>query len=483
LSLSFVLGLAACAIALPLAAAIGRAYAAFSASLLNFSLAGFSVPVWSYAIQLAVGVLMPVIAASVPVIRGCRVSVNDALRDVGIDARTSPAPGRMLRLASGVARPLLLSLRNAFRRRQRMALTLVTLAMGGAVYLGALDLRASIRGSVDLLYGTLMKFDMIVSLNDPHGTDSIETVASRVQGVAVAEAWGGVRAAVSGSDGLMHDAFQILALPPDSRLVAFPALRGRWLTAADTHGIVVNKRLIDDDPDLAAGGDATLIIRGHATHWHVLGVVDGGPSPAAYVIRGALAGLSNDRRVTGIMIRATARGVGAQSELLQRVRDELGSAGLVVASAQLMDANRHVIEDHVLMVAGFLLIMSQMIIVVGGLGLASTMSLSVLERTREVGVLRAIGASRAAIVTMVQTEGLVIGLLSWALAVPLSLPVSLMLGRAFGRVMFPVPVMLVPQVSGVVWWLAVVLVVTVVACTWPAARAMRITTREALAYE
>ncbi|HEV8409601.1 MAG TPA: FtsX-like permease family protein, partial [Gemmatimonadaceae bacterium] len=139
--------------------------------------------------------------------------------------------------------------------------------------------------------------------------------------------------------------------------------------------------------------------------------------------------------------------------------------------------------DHLLMVAGFLLLMAQLTVVVGGLGLASTMSLSVLERTREIGVLRAIGASHSSILWMVQIEGLVISLLSWALAIPLSVPMSLLLGRAFGKVMFPVPPAYLPEASGVAIWFGVVLGVSLLACAWPARRATGITTAAALAYE
>ena len=140
-------------------------------------------------------------------------------------------------------------------------------------------------------------------------------------------------------------------------------------------------------------------------------------------------------------------------------------------------------EDHLLMVAGFLGNMSLLMIVVGGLGLASTMSLAVLERTREIGVLRAIGARHGAILAMVQIEGLVISILSWALAIPLSVPMSVALGVAFGRVMLTVPVRLAPELSGVLLWLGVVVVLSVIACAWPAIRATRITTAAALTYE
>jgi putative ABC transport system permease protein len=134
------------------------------------------------------------------------------------------------------------------------------------------------------------------------------------------------------------------------------------------------------------------------------------------------------------------------------------------------------------MVAGFLGNMSLLMIVVGGLGLASTMSLAVLERTREIGVMRAIGAPHGAILGMIQIEGLVIALSSWALAIPLSLPMSVTLGEAFGRVMLKLPLRLAPEPAGVLVWLGVVVVVSLVACAWPALRATRITTAAALAY-
>jgi len=117
------------------------------------------------------------------------------------------------------------------------------------------------------------------------------------------------------------------------------------------------------------------------------------------------------------------------------------------------------------------------------MGLASTMGLAVLERTREIGVLRAIGASHGALLVMVQVEGMVIALLGWLVALPLSVPMSLALGRAFGRVMLDVPVRYLPAGAGVARWLALSVVVSAAACAWPAIRAMQVTVAQALAYE
>lgn len=135
------------------------------------------------------------------------------------------------------------------------------------------------------------------------------------------------------------------------------------------------------------------------------------------------------------------------------------------------------------MVVNFLGSMGWLMLLVGGLGLASTMGLAVLERTREIGVLRAIGARHSAILTMIQVEGLTIARLSWALAIPVSIPMSVLLAQAFGRIMMRVPITYLPNATGVAIWLSLVVVVSLVACAWPALRATRVPTAAALAYD
>ncbi len=486
LVLAFLLGLVACAIAIPLAAVVGRAYANFTADLLNFSTSGFAIPTSALLIQLAVGLIFPVAAAAIPVSRGCRISVGDALRDVGIVAggasASTGAIGKRLDVLGGMARPLLLSLRNAFRKRQRMTLTLLTLATGGAVYIGALNLRTSVRGAVALLFGD-QRYDLSLRTTSAWPADSLEAVVRSVAGVSAAEAWGAARATVDRGDGLPGNAFPVSAPPAATVMLRHRIDEGGWLTDGDERVIVVNRRLLSDEPTMQVGATVSLVIAGRSQTWRVVGVVETGLSPMAYAPKAIIAALTAGGRVDRLVVAATLPGSASQLELMQRLRAALVSNGYPVQSGQLMVEARRVTEDHLLMVAGFLGVMGQLMIVVGGLALASTMGMAVLERTREIGVLRAIGARHGVIITMVQVEGLVIALLGWLLAIPLSLPMSVALGRAFGRIMMPLAVTWVPDVVGVVRWLGVVVVVSVVACAWPAWRATRITTRAALAYE
>jgi putative ABC transport system permease protein len=121
--------------------------------------------------------------------------------------------------------------------------------------------------------------------------------------------------------------------------------------------------------------------------------------------------------------------------------------------------------------------------VVGTLGLMSTISLNVLERTREIGVMRAIGANPAQVRNLVVWEGLFIGGLSFFLAFVLSLALSAYLGRFIGNMAFRTPLSLSVSTFGVLIWFTIIVAGSFIATIFPAKKANRITTREALAYE
>jgi putative ABC transport system permease protein len=335
---------------------------------------------------------------------------------------------------------------------------------------------------VDLLFGSY-RYDLALRFARTYPAAAVESAASEVGGIARAEAWSGARASLQGDDGTLGNSFAVTAPPPATRLLTPEVEQGRWLRPGDGRALVVNRRVAADDPRFRVGATVSLLIAGRPSSWTVVGVVESGPSAAAYAPRETIAGILGGGGASALMVDAAFPGAASQLDLLQRLREELGNRGFEVQSGGLIAQQRKVVEDHLLMVASFLGMMGTLMIVVGGLGLASTMSLAVLERTREIGVLRALGARHRSILVLVQVEALVIGLASWLLALPLSVPMSVVLGRAFSRIMIRVPVILVPDAGGVVRWLVVVVVVSLLAAAWPAWRATRVSTAAALAYE
>ena len=127
--------------------------------------------------------------------------------------------------------------------------------------------------------------------------------------------------------------------------------------------------------------------------------------------------------------------------------------------------------------------MSVLVAIVGGLGLAGTMGLNVLERTREIGVMRSIGATSTNISSIVVIEGLITGLVSFILAIPFSFPISYAFGFALGKALFGTPLSFAFEIQGVVIWFFVVTILSAVASFTPARKASLISIRDTLAYE
>jgi putative ABC transport system permease protein len=131
----------------------------------------------------------------------------------------------------------------------------------------------------------------------------------------------------------------------------------------------------------------------------------------------------------------------------------------------------------------FLLIMAILTAFVGSMGLTGAMSINVLERTREIGVMRAIGAVDVAIMRSVIIEALIIGLISWILAIGLSFPIGYFLLKIIGESLLDSPIALSFTPLGILLWLAIVIILSVFASIMPARNAARLTINEVLAYE
>jgi putative ABC transport system permease protein len=130
-----------------------------------------------------------------------------------------------------------------------------------------------------------------------------------------------------------------------------------------------------------------------------------------------------------------------------------------------------------------LLTMSVLAGAVGSLGLMGTMSINVLERSKEIGVMRAIGATSGTLVGIFIFEGILLGLVSALIAIPLSYPGAKLVSDAMGNMLFKMPMFFRYSVNGVFLWIVVMIVLATLASLWPALRAARLSVRDTLAYE
>jgi putative ABC transport system permease protein len=216
----------------------------------------------------------------------------------------------------------------------------------------------------------------------------------------------------------------------------------------------------------------------------VVGVVEEvGFTPVAYVTDHAFAeqtatlGSARMLRIATVTSSASAR-----SAILRSVEAALERADARVEQAVPLSEHRTAVGDHIAVLIRALVAMALVMALVGTLGLASTMSVSAVERTREIGVMKAIGATPDRIMRDLLLEALGIGLLSCVFAFALSLPLTAYVDRLIGNLGFlaSLPFVLVPGAA--VAWVAVVGAVSIFATWVPARRASRLTVREAIAH-
>jgi putative ABC transport system permease protein len=169
--------------------------------------------------------------------------------------------------------------------------------------------------------------------------------------------------------------------------------------------------------------------------------------------------------------------------MVRALEERYESTGLAVQSSRTISETIKQVVSQVDMVVYLMLMMAVLLAAVGGLGLAATMGLNVLERTREIGVLRAIGATNRAMWSIIVAEGLLVGLISWVLGALLSYPLGNLLSGGVGMAFVGLWIRYVFAYEGVWMWLLIVIVISALASLAPARRASRISVREALAYE
>ena len=221
--------------------------------------------------------------------------------------------------------------------------------------------------------------------------------------------------------------------------------------------------------------------------WEVVGVfrfVNMLGDPMAYTNFEFLADkMHMSNQAASYRIITEAHDASSQQTLTRHIDDHLGARNFLVQSVQSGYRLRANATQAVNTLVVFLLIMAILTAFVGSIGLTGTMSINVLERTREIGVMRTIGAVDIVIMQSVIIEALVIGLITWLLAIGLSFPISFLLLTIVGEAMMGSAMTLSFTPLGILLWLAVVIFLSVFASIMPARNAARLTINEVLAYE
>ncbi len=476
-----------------LAFVISVPLASWGASLLNGFMAGFLNydlrPVRLFpevvGIQALISFVTPILAAIVPMANSLRRPVREALSDFGISGNGKNT-GEQESKFEFIPRPLLLSLRNAFRKKARISLTFGTLVLGGAIFIAVFNLWSSFDKVMEDIQGYYLA-DINVSLNGDYPFKVLSNVAHSVPGVESVEGWLYIEGNLLQSDREKEDTIGFVAPPSDSTLIKPMMVSGRWLKPGDRDKIVIGNHLRAIRPDLKIHDWVEIKVNGKKTKWQIIGFyrMPGNVNPPLiytnYEYLSHLVGMPN--RVYELRTITSEHDPVSQSRISEAIQKEFKRRKIGVSYVQTASEWFSQQKSTTDVLAWCMLIMACLIAIVGGLGLSNTMNLNVLERTREIGVMRAIGASNWNIQSIVVLEGIIIGLISWVLGILLSIPFTYLLDYGVGVSIFQSPLDPVFSWTGSFTWLFGILLLATVSSMAPASHASRLSVRETLAYE
>jgi putative ABC transport system permease protein len=505
LTLIMAFGILALIIAIPLGGQGAYGLALFLAGKLNFNLLGYRLVPIAMVVQLLVGLLVPVIAGLVPVINGSRVTVLRALsgglaEEHAVSARQVKGGEERLpwfdwiqvkttRLLAQrgihIPRPFVISLRNTFRRKSRLVLTLFTLTMGGAIFIGVFNVRLSLHSYIGQI-GKYFDADVSLDFDRPYRLTEIEQKAREVDGIEHVEGWQFVSGELLDQNKQVLENINIFGPPADSQVIQPLLVSGRWIRADDVRKLAVSEAALKSFPNLKPGDQLNLKIDGKEETWEVVGIFkfvarEGVLAYAPYEYISKVNHLAN--RATSFRLITDRHDRPYQDAKAEQVDKYFRDKGFKVRLAEAGRASLDTAVESLDTLVMFLLIMAILTAIVGSMGLTGTMGMNVLERTREIGIMRAIGADDRAVMRTVIAEGIFIGTISFGLAVLLSIPITYLLSTIVSLAVFQTPIQVVFTYTGYAIWLGLVLALSALASILPARNAARLTIREVLAYE
>jgi putative ABC transport system permease protein len=307
-----------------------------------------------------------------------------------------------------------------------------------------------------------------------------------VEGVTTVEGWQFASAELLDDNDDVIENLTLLGPPGESVLVQPILVAGRWIHADDVRKMTISEGALKTYPDLKPGDHLSMKIDGRIEKWEVVGIFkfldrEGvlGYAPFEYISE------MNDlvNRSFSFRVATEQHDRAYQDAKAESLDKYLRDQGYKVRIAQAGSATLDVAVESLDTLVVFLLIMAILTAIVGSMGLAGTMGMNVLERTREIGIMRAIGADDRAVMRTVIAEGVVIGMISFVMAIVLSVPFTYGLSMIISLAIFQTPINVVFTYLGYAIWLGLVLVLSTFASILPARNAARLTIREVLAYE
>ena len=423
-------------IGLPVSILLGKSYSFFVANMLNIKIINESIPYICYLLIIITGLLIPLLVAAYPIIKGVKINVTNALRDYGINMtckKTGITEKKLLKIFTFYS-PLILSIKNTFRNKARLILLIFVISISGALFITSMFVRMSILETVKTNYN-YMNYSLNLKLIKPYPVSIIKNNLNKIKGITDVEYQTVVKATIFNNTDNLHENIQLIGSNPESDFKKNPIIAGTNLTDINKNEIVLSDIFFKNNPELKTGDKIDIVIEGKNYQFKIIGKIKELGRNTGYI------SYKNLKKITlyeNLFNELHLRTIEKSYEFLKSKQTEIEKifkdSNLEIISFMSIKDLEKIILDHMELMISFLILISFVILFIGGIGLSISTSINVIERTKEIGISRSIGGTIFNISTIFAIEGIIVCLLSFILSLIISFPLSIIIGNYFTNI-------------------------------------------------
>jgi putative ABC transport system permease protein len=498
LSEVFILSLIALFVAVPLSWAGAYYSSRWLLDLFNVELSGFVYSSFALYAMLAGGLIAPLLAALYPVLKGSSMSIRQAIASYGLGADfVSHRFDLWLERIAASLLPTLyaVALGNLLRRKASLLWTQSVLIIAGVLFIVIMSLITSVNLTLDKELAR-SRYAVKLGFSQDQPAELIEKIVRSVPQTTNFELWDRLPIELfdhakplrqSGSLGV-----QMIALPTNTTMYQPLIVSGRWFSKADDrkNKLVMNTETAELNGIKVGDTVKARLLQRLESEWQVIGLYRwfAGTGYTVEPVYAPLTTIQSDNEsnlgYSFALLSANIETLAAEKTYADTLKAAFQQQQIKLDFYSTLSKleQRQFAENQFRPVTRMLLGLAAMIAAVGAIGLSGTLAISVLQRTREIAVLRALGASSSAIFKLFMLEGLFHGLLSWLISIPVAYLFAAPLAKKLGNTMLGLQLDFVFSLLSVLLWLGLALLMAILAGYLPARQATRIVVKSGLSY-
>lgn len=364
-----------------------------------------------------IGVLAPALAALPAILRGTRVDLRQALESTGSAVGSQDAGDRLLRRVRFLPRTMQIGLRGVGRRKRRTLATALVVALAVGNLLAVMGLAAAATESTRAAWSEHVEEIRIWTGGGKPFDERAADVIRSTPGVAAAQP-----ALVNDVELAGEEAFVwgVVREP----LIRLDVADGRWFTAAEEQArarVAVVERNLAERTGAEVGERVTLATAAGTARFRVVGIADNRQEDGTVLfvpLTTVRALLHAPAGVSAYWIKTTSPEHAVVDRTFTALEDRLNALGYQMGGELTYVEERNDVAGN-RTITTTIAVFGLLVVAISMVALANAITMSILERMREIGILRCIGARAQDVRRIFATGGVVLALAGWMLGIPL----------------------------------------------------------------